>query len=148
MAMLTPFRDLGRVQQMIDEMTRAFDGRGLAKDEGEAFGWSPAVDVYEDENGVKFTFELAGVDPKDVDVRFENNVLTVKGEKKLEHAEKRDRYHRMERVHGTFSRSFTLPATLDAEKIQADFKNGVLGVLIPKKPEAKPKSIQVKVNAA
>jgi HSP20 family protein len=148
MAMLTPFRDFGRVQQMIDEMTRAFDGRGLAKDEGEAFGWSPAVDVFEDENGVKFSFELAGVDPKDVDVRFENNVLTVKGEKKLEHEEKKDRYHRMERVHGTFSRSFTLPATLDAEKIQADFKNGVLGVLIPKKPEAKPKSIQVKVNAA
>ena len=144
MAMMTrwePFRDLARIQ---DEMARMFEDRRFAS--GESVGWAPACDIYEDEEGVSLRFELAGVDPKDVEVRFENGVLTLKGERKLEREEKRENYHRVELNYGTFTRSFSLPATVDAEKIRAESKNGVLTVTLPKKPEAKPRSIQVKVN--
>jgi HSP20 family protein len=138
-----PFRDLARIQ---DEVARLFDDRRFGT--GESMGWTPACDIYEDEEGVSLRFELAGVDPKDVEVRFENGVLTLKGERKLEREEKRDNYHRVELNYGTFTRSFSLPATFDAEKIRAESKNGVLTVTLPKKPEAKPRSIQVKVSQA
>ncbi len=144
MAMLNrwdPFRDLQRLQ---DEVTRAFDDRLLRRD-GESVGWSPACDIYEDEEGLALKFDLAGVDPKDVDIRFENGLLTLRGERKLEKDDKRENYHRIERFYGTFTRSFSLPGTIDPEKIKAESKNGILTVHLPKKPEAKPKSIQVKV---
>ncbi len=146
MAMLSrwdPFRDLQRLQE---EMNRAFDDRLYATRDGESVGWSPRVDIFEDEEGVSLKFELAGVDPKDVDIRFENGVLTLRGERKLEREDKRENYHRVEMSYGTFTRSFSLPGTIDAEKIKAESKNGVLTVHLPKKPEAKPKSIQVKVS--
>jgi len=146
MAMLNrwdPFRDLQRIQ---DELHRAFSDDRLALRSGESVGWTPSVDIYEDEEGVALRFELAGVDPKDVDIRFENGVLTLRGERKLEKEDKRDNYHRVELSYGTFTRSFSLPATIDPEKIKAESKNGVLTVGLPKKPEAKPKSIQVKVS--
>jgi HSP20 family protein len=141
MARWEPFRDLMRLQ---DEVGRLFDERAYRS--GESVGWTPAVDIYEDEEGVTLRFELAGVDPKDVDVRFENGVLTLKGERKLEKEDKRENYHRVERSYGTFTRSFTLPGTVDAEKIRAESKDGVLTVALPKKAEAKPRSIQVKVS--
>ena len=144
MAMMTrwePFRDLARLQ---DEMSRMFDDRLYRA--GESVGWTPACDIYEDEEGVTLRFELAGVDPKDVDVHFENGVLTVKGDRKLEKEEKRENYHRVERSFGTFTRSFSLPGSVDAEKIKAETKNGVLSVTLPKKAEAKPRAIQVKVT--
>jgi len=137
-----PFRDLQRMQ---DEMGRIFDDRLVARG-GESVGWTPNVDIYEDEEGVLLRFELAGVEAKDVDVRFENGVLTLRGERKLEREDKREGYHRVELSYGTFTRSFSLPGTIDAEKIRAESKNGVLSVHLPKKPEAKPKSIQVKVT--
>jgi HSP20 family protein len=145
MAMLSrwdPLRDLQRLQE---EMNRAFDDRLYARD-GESVGWSPRVDIYADEEGISLQFELAGVEPKDVDIRFENGVLTLKGERKLERADKREGYHRVELAYGTFTRSFSLPVSIDAEKIHAESKNGVLEVHLPKKPEAKPRAIQVKVN--
>ncbi len=145
MAMMTrwePLRDLARLQ---DEVTRLFDTGGLYR-ASESMGWTPACDIYEDEEAVSLKFELAGVDPKDVDVRFENGVLTVKGERKLEKEEKRENYHRVERSYGTFTRSFSLPGSLDAERIKAETKNGVLTITLPKKPEAKPRAIQVKVT--
>lgn len=145
MAMLTrwdPFRDLARLQ---DEMSRLFDDR-LGYRAGESVGWTPACDIYEDADEVLVRFELAGVDPKDVEIRFENGVLTLKGERKLEKEENRENYHRVELSYGTFTRSFSLPGTVDSEKIRAESKNGVLMVHLPKKPEAKPKSIQVKVS--
>lgn len=143
MAMMTrwePFRDIARLQ---DEMSRLFEDRRFGA--GESVGWTPACDIYEDEEGVALRFELAGVDPKDVDVRFENGVLTVKGERKLEREDKRDNYHRIERSYGTFTRSFSLPGTVDADKVKAETKNGVLTITLPKKAEAKPRAIQVKV---
>jgi len=145
MAMLTrwdPWRELNRVQ---DEMGRLFDDR-LAIRQGESLGWTPAVDIFEDEEGLSLRFDLAGVEPKDVDIRFENGVLSIKGERKLEKEEKKENYHRVELAYGAFNRSFSLPGTLDPEKIKAESKNGVLTVHLPKKPEAKPKSIQVKVS--
>jgi HSP20 family protein len=144
MAMLTrwePFRDLARLQ---DEMTRLFDDRMFRT--SESVGWTPACDIYEDDDALTLRFELAGVEPKDVDIRFENGVLTVKGERKLEKEEKRENYHRIERAYGTFTRSFSLPATVDAEKIRAESKVGVLSVVLPKRSEAKPRAIQVKVS--
>jgi HSP20 family protein len=136
-----PFRDLARIQ---DEMSRLFDDRLFRA--GESVGWTPACDIYEDEEGVSLRFELAGVDPKDVDVRFENGVLTVKGERKLEREDKRENYHRVERQYGTFTRSFSLPGSVDAEKIRAESRNGVLTIVLPKKAEAKPRAIQVKIG--
>ena len=102
MAMLTrfdPVRDLARLQE---EMGRMFDDRLFRP--GESVGWTPACDVYEDEEGVTLRFDLAGVDPKDVDVQFENGVLTLRGERKLEKEDKRDNYHRVELSYGTFTR--------------------------------------------
>jgi HSP20 family protein len=145
MAMLTrfdPFRDLARLQE---EMGRVF-GEDRMFRPGESVGWTPSCDIYEDDEGLALRFELAGVEPKDVDIRFENGVLTLRGERKLEKEEKRDNYHRVELDYGTFTRSFSLPATVDAEKIRAESKNGVLTVTLPKKAEAKPRSIQVKVS--
>jgi HSP20 family protein len=144
MAMLTRWDPLRELQRVQDEMSRMFEPR-LAH-EGESVGWTPRVDIFEDGEGVDLRFELAGVEPKDVDIRFENGVLTLRGERKLEKEDKRDNYHRVELSYGTFTRSFSLPATIDAEKIRAESKNGVLTVSLPKKPEAKPKSIQVKVS--
>jgi HSP20 family protein len=145
MAMLTrydPFRELFRLQ---DELARTFDDR-LGLKSGESVGWTPSCDIFEDGEAVTLRFELAGVEPKDVDIRFENGVLTLRGERKLDKEDKRDNYHRIERSFGTFTRSFSLPGTVDAEKIRAESKNGVLSVTLPKKPEAKPRSIQVKVS--
>ena len=144
MAMMTrwePFRDLARIQ---DEVNRLFDDRAYRT--GESVGWTPSCDIYEDAEGVTLRFELAGVEAKDVDVRFENGVLTVRGERKLESDEKRENYHRIERSYGTFTRSFSLPGTLDPERIKAEAKNGVLQITLPKKAESKPRAIQVKVS--
>lgn len=138
-----PMRDIQRLQE---EMSRLFDDRVVTRGGGESVGWTPRVDIYEDEESVALRFDLAGVEPKDVDIRFENGVLTLRGERKLEREDKRDNYHRIELSYGTFTRSFSLPGTIDAEKIKAESKNGVLVVVLPKKPEAKPKSIQVKVT--
>jgi HSP20 family protein len=146
MAMLTrwdPFRELARVQE---EMNRALGDERLLFRAGESVGWTPACDIYEDEEEIVVRADLAAVDPKDVEIRFENGVLTLKGERKLDQQDKRENYHRLELSYGTFTRGFSLPATIDSEKIRAESKHGVLLIHLPKKAEAKPKSIQVKVN--
>jgi HSP20 family protein len=145
MAMLTrydPFRDLFRFSE---QLSRGLEDQfGLRT--GESVGWTPACDIFEDGEALSLRFELAGVDPKDVDIRFENGVLTLRGERKLEKEEQKDAYHRIELSYGAFTRSFSLPTAVDAEKIRADSKNGVLTVTLPKKAEAKPRAITVKVN--
>jgi len=145
MALLTrydPFRDLFRLQ---DALNRGLDDRvGLPA--SESVGWAPPCDIFEDGDGVTVRFELAGVDPKNVDIRFENGVLTMRGERKLEKEDKKENYHRIEMQYGSFSRSFSLPGTVDVDKIRAESKNGVLTVTLPKKAEAKPRPIQVKVS--
>lgn len=146
MAMLTrwdPFRDLVRVQE---EMSRVLADDRLQFRAGDSVGWTPACDIYEDGEEIVVRAELAGVEPADVELRFENGVLTLKGERRLEKEDRRENYHRLELSYGTFTRAFSMPATIDAEKIRAESKQGVLHIHLPKKPEAKPKSIQVKVS--
>jgi HSP20 family protein len=138
-----PFRELARVQE---ELGRALGEDRLMFRAGESVGWTPACDIYEDGEEIVVRAELAGVEPKDVEIRFENGVLTLKGERKLEKEDRRENYHRLELSYGTFTRAFSLPATIDAEKIRAESKQGVLHVHLPKKPEAKPRTIQVKID--
>jgi HSP20 family protein len=138
-----PFRDLTRLQ---NDLYRILEDRNLPGRGTESFGWAPAVDVFEDTEGLLFKFELPEIDPKDVAVNLEDGVLTVRGERKLEKEDKRENYHRIERAYGTFMRSFTLPATFDPNKVTAETKHGVLRVFVPKRAEAKPKAVQIKVN--
>ena len=144
-----PFRDLVSLQ---DRMNRIFDdayrgSRGASEEEWALGGsWAPSVDIYEHEGNLVLKAELPGIDPTDVDVRVENNVLTLRGERQLDGEVKRDSYHRVERSYGAFSRSFTLPNVVDTEKIKAEFKDGVLRLTLPKKEEAKPKQIQISVG--
>ena len=147
MTMLTrwePFREMARLQEEMARILGTDERRGFAT--GESVGWTPACDIFEDDESVMLRFELAGVDPKDVEIRFENGVLTLKGERKLEREEQRENYHRVELGYGTFTRSFSLPGTVDPEKIKAESKNGILTVTLAKRAEAKPRSIQVKVS--
>ena len=103
------------------------------------------MDIYEQGTDIVLKAELPGVDPKDVDIRLENNVLTLRGQRKLEDEVKRESYHRVERSYGSFSRSFTLPTVVDQAAIKAEFKDGLLQVTLPKREEAKPKQIQINV---
>ena len=109
--------------------------------------WSPAVDIYETENELVLKADLPDVDLKDIDVRVENQTLTIAGERKFEKQDTTKGYHRIERNYGTFVRSFSVPSTFDAEHITADFKNGVLSVTLPKKEAAKPRQVKVEVKA-
>ena len=138
-----PLREFARVQE---EMSRALGDERLQFRAGESVGWTPACDIYEDGEEIVVRAELAGVEPADVEIGFENGVLTLKGERKLEKEDSRENYHRLELSYGTFTRAFSMPATIDSEKIRAESKHGVLLVHLPKKPESKPKSIQVTVS--
>jgi HSP20 family protein len=145
-----PFRDLLSLQ---DRMNRMFDesfrgARGAASEEDWALGgsWAPAVDIYEQDGNIVLKAELPGVDAKNVDIRLENNVLTLRGERKLDNEVKKENYHRVERSYGSFTRSFTLPTVVDQEKIKADYSDGVLRLTLPKREEAKPKQISISVG--
>src|ERR1051326_3186821 len=105
--------------------------------------WAPAVDIYETENELVLTADLPGVELNDIDVRVENQTLTVSGERKFERKDNNQGYHRIERSYGNFSRSFAVPNTFDTEKIAAEYQNGVLIVRLPKKEAAKPRQIKV-----
>ena len=138
-----PFRDLGMLQ---DRMNRLFDdaGRGWRSDEPAATtSWSPSVDIFETEGEIVVKSELPGIDRKDITLHLENNVLTLRGERKFEKETKEENYHRIERSYGNFSRSFSIPTTVDEEKIRADYKDGVLKIILPKKEQAKPKQIKI-----
>jgi len=143
-----PFRDLVALQ---DQLFRTFDAayRGGGRDDEQSMTatWTPLVDVFEDNEGITLKVELPEVDAKDVEIQVEGNTLTLKGERKLEREDKRDGYHRIERTYGAFSRTFTLPNTVDVEHITAESKDGVLRVLLPKKAETKPRQIKVGVSA-
>jgi HSP20 family protein len=109
--------------------------------------WTPAVDIRETENALVVKADLPDVDEKDIDIRIENGTLALKGERKFEKDETvKGGYHRIERSYGAFARYFTLPDTVDAEKVQAEFKNGVLTITLPKKEAAKPRTIKVEVQ--
>ena len=131
------------MNRMFDESYR---GRSASDDWALGGSWAPAVDIYEHEGNIVLTAELPGVDPKDVDIRVENNVLTLRGERKWSDEVQRESYHRVERAYGSFARSFTLPNVVDTEKIKADFEDGMLKLVLPKREEAKPKQISINVT--
>src|SRR3954465_8625303 len=138
-----PFRDLSMLQ---DRMNRLFNdaGRGWRSEEPSATTtWRPAVDIFETETEIVVKAELPGVDRKDIYLQLENNVLTVKGERRFEKETKEENYHRIERAYGGFSRAFSIPATVDEEKIRAEYKDGILKIALPKKEQVKPKQIQI-----
>jgi HSP20 family protein len=110
--------------------------------------FAPPVDVYEDEHGVTLKIDVPGIDEKDIDVRIENKTLTVHGERKFEKEEKEENYRRVESQYGSFTRTFTLPDSVDQESVQADYDKGVLKIKLAKKAEAKPKQIKVNVGSA
>ena len=141
-----PFRELVTLQ---DRMNRLFresypEGREEALTTST---FAPPVDVYEDEHSITLKIEVPGIDEKDIDVRLENNTLTVHGERKFEKEEKEENYRRVERQYGGFTRTFTLPNTVDAENVTANYDKGVLKVELAKKSEAKPKQIKVNVGS-
>ena len=140
-----PFREFSTLQ---DRMNRLFrDSFGDREDALTTSTFAPPVDVYEDEHQVTLKIEVPGIDEKDIDVRVENNVLTVHGERKFEKEEKEENYRRVERQYGSFTRSFTLPNTVDHDSIQANYEKGVLNIQLAKKAEAKPKQIKVNVGS-
>jgi HSP20 family protein len=124
----------------------SYRGAGRGEDWGLGGAWAPPVDIYEKNGNIVVKAELPGVDPKDVDVRIENNTLTIRGERKVDDEVKQEHYHRVERSYGSFTRSFSLPSVLDQEKIKAEFKDGVLQVTLPKHERALPKQINIAVT--
>ncbi len=143
------FRDIMTLQ---DRMNRLLE-EGFPKTRTQQYeglfagSWAPAVDIYEDDQGIVLKADLPDMDPKDVEVRIEDNTLYLKGERKMEQEVNENNYHRIERSYGSFARSFVLPHTVSPEKIAADYKNGVLKITMPKREESKPKQIKVNVNA-
>jgi HSP20 family protein len=140
-----PFREVVALQNRVNNLFREMnDGDSPLT----TASFVPAVDVYEDSRKVVLKLEVPGINEKDLDIRVENNTLTVKGERKFEKEEKEENFHRIERRYGTFYRAFTLPSTVDTEHVQANYENGILKLELSKKPEAQPKQIKVNVGGA
>lgn len=136
---------LRRLNSMLDD---AFSAWPFQSQENGALtsSWLPATDVFEDKDAVKIVAEVPGVRPEDVKISLENNLLTIRGEKRQQAEEKTERVHRYERTYGSFERAFSLPTTVDPEKIAASYANGILTVTIPKAERARPREIPVKVG--
>jgi HSP20 family protein len=140
-----PFQELMGNQERMNQLFRnSFSNFG--DDTLTSGAWAPAVDIYETQETIEMTFEIPGVNQKDIKVNIENNLLTVSGERKFEHEDKRNNYHRLERSYGAFQRSFTVPSTVDPNKINAVFENGLLRLTLAKRPETQPRAIEVKVK--
>jgi len=142
-----PFREFSTLQDRMNRLFRDSYGPEGREENLNNTSFAPPVDVYEDEHSVNLKIEVPGVDEKDIDVRIENNVLTVHGERKFEREEKQENFRRVERQYGSFTRTFTLPTTVDAEKVSASYDKGILKIALPKNAEAKPKQIKVSVGS-
>ena len=139
-----PYRGATTLQDQVNRLFNdVFERQG---GDSSLTAWAPAVDIYETEYELVVKADLPEVDPKDLDIRVENNILTIRGERKFEKKVEEQNYLRVERAYGSFARSFTLANTVNSDAIKADYQNGVLTLTIPKKEEAKPK--QIKVNVA
>jgi HSP20 family protein len=140
-----PFRN-------VEERMRRFFGEGYepfktpTEENWSLATWAPTCDIFETDNEIVVKAELPEVKNEDVRVTIDNNMLTIRGERKFSEETKKDSYHRMERSYGEFFRSFTLPQFIDATKVGAEFKNGILRITLPKREEAKPKQLEVKVK--
>ena len=138
-----PFRTHPLQEQLNRLFNEAFE---RSSEESSITTWAPAVDIYETEHGLVVKADLPDVKPEDLDIRVENNILTIRGERKFEKKVNETNYLRVERAYGSFSRSFSLANTVNSEAIKAEYKNGVLTLTIPKREEAKPKQIKVNVE--
>ena len=138
-----PFRDLRTLQEEVNRLfstnlTRAFGDEGIGRG-----AWAPSVDIYENKDQIVLEAELPGMKQEEFDLSVENNVITLRGERKFEKTDEADNYHRVERSYGAFTRSFTLPQTVSAEGATAEYNNGVLRVTLPKREEVKARRIQI-----
>ncbi len=142
------FRELRNLQ---DEMTRLFAGtvpRGFDREELGGGAWMPSVDIYEDKDKLVLEADLPGINREDFDISVENNVITLRGERKFEKKVDGDNYHRVERTYGNFTRSFTLPQSVTADGATAEFENGILRVSLPKREETKARKIEIAGSGA
>jgi HSP20 family protein len=145
-----PFRDSATMQDRVNRMSRLFREAHSPEEPEEALtttSFAPPVDIYEDEHNITLKLEVPGIDEKDIDVRVENTTLTIHGERKIEKEEKEENFRRVERQYGSFTRSFTLPSSVDPGLVTAHYDKGVLKINLAKKAEAKPKQIKVNVGS-
>ena len=145
-----PFREFSAMQDRMSRMNRLFRESYSPEVPEEALtttNFAPPVDIYEDEHTITLKLDVPGIEEKDIDVRIEGNTLTVHGERKIEKEEKEENYRRVERQYGSFTRTFALPTTVDAEKVQANYDKGVLRIQLAKKAEARPKQIKVNLGS-
>ena len=147
MSSITRWDTYGGLSGLQEQVNRLFESAFPRRSDNSALTtWAPAVDIYETENELVVKADLPEVSEKDLDVRVENNMLSIRGERKFEKKVEEENYLRVERTYGTFSRSFSLPNTISTEAIKADYKNGVLTVTLPKRAESKPKQVKVNVT--
>jgi HSP20 family protein len=147
----TPFEDVAVLQNQLNSIFNEFSKPSIVNDEGgmgsTSASFVPPVDVYEDAQQVVLKLEVPGVKLEDLDIRLENQRLTIKGERKFESEEKAENFHRIERRFGSFARSFTLPQTVDTEGVNAAYDAGVLTINLAKKAEAQPKQVKIEVSS-
>jgi len=142
-----PLKDMIGLQERMNRLFEDSFVRSRSLEEDMALGaWTPAVDIYEEEGRIVLRADLPGVGPDQLDIKVENNTLTIAGERRFEKDLKKENYHRVERQYGAFSRSFSLPGAVNAEKIHAEHRDGVLEIVLPKREESKPKQIKVEVR--
>ena len=142
-----PRRDLATMQDRINRFVRESYSPEGPEEVLTTTNFAPPVDIYEDEHNLTLKMEVPGIDEKDIDVRIENTTLTVHGERKIEKEEKEENFRRVERQYGSFTRSFTLPSSVDIGQVSADYQKGMLKIRLAKKAEAKPKQIKVNVSS-
>ena len=145
-----PFRDFSTMQARMNRMNRLFResyNPEVPVDSLTTTTFAPPVDIYEDEHNITLKLEVPGIEEKDIDVSVENSTLTVHGERKIEKEEKEENFRRVERQYGSFTRSFTLPSSVDPGQVTAHYDKGVLKIKLAKKAEAKPKQIKVNVGS-
>ena len=141
-----PFRDVMASQREFDRLFKEAFTPFFGEGELSTRTWAPPVDIYETADSIVLKAELPGVDPKDVEVKVEDNSLFLKGERKFEKEVNNENYHRVERSYGSFARSFTLPNSINTEKVKAEFKDGLLTLTLPKREEAKPRTVKIDVS--
>ena len=146
MVRFEPFRDLLTSQREYVRLLKEAFSPMSGETEVSTRSWAPTVDIYETEDAIVLKAELPGIDPKDVEVRVEDNTLYLKGERNYEKEVNEQNYHRIERSYGSFARSFSLPNSISAEKVKAEYKDGLLTLTMPKREEAKPKTIKIDVT--
>lgn len=140
-----PFSELSTLHDRVNQLfNQTFGGTGRGMDQPLlSSNFIPPVDIYEDDHSITLQAEIPGVAEKDLDIRLENNFLTISGERKLENVEKKENFQRIERHYGRFTRSFTLPSAVDPDSVNAEFENGILKIMLAKRAEARPKQIRI-----